>query len=185
MIYGKKTACWGLVLALSLLSVQAEARPWTSDRSITCVATGVLNGNLFQCVDFNNKTHLVKMADMEAPELEQPYGREAKNYLKSNIYNRKITVKIRGNSGKDMLRGELYFEKKNLNREMIRLGLSWSDRNNGDSLYRRLENEAHSNGTGLWSDFSAEYPADFRKKHPNNIDELIRMEQEENGTQKE
>lgn len=185
MIYGKKAVFLVTAAALALASVQAEARPWTSSRSITCVTTGVLNGNLFQCVDSNKKTYLVKMADIEAPELGQPYGPEAKNYLKSTIYNQRITVKIRGNADKETVRGELYFGKKNLNREMIRRGLAWSDRSNGDSMYRSLENDAHSDGTGLWSDVAAEYPADFRKKHPNDIDELIRMEQEENSRQKE
>ena len=177
MSYCKIIAVTGA--AFFLFSVQAEARPWTNEKYITCVATEILNGNLFQCVDSKNNQHLIKMADIEAPELEQPFGPEAKKWLKSTIYNQKIMVKVRG-SENDYVLGELYYQKKNLNREMIRQGLAWTDRKNGDSMYQRLERDANSNGTGLWSDVFAEYPADFRKTHPNDIEHLLKMEQDEN-----
>ncbi|MBQ3774989.1 MAG: thermonuclease family protein [Ruminobacter sp.] len=162
-----------------LFFTQAEARPTEHNRYVTCVVIAVLNGNLFHCVDSKDQKHLIKMADIEAPELGQPYGPEAKEYLKELIYDDKIAVKIKGNRDGAIL-GELYHKKQNANREMIRKGLAWSDRNNKDSMYLRLERDAHSNGTGLWSDHDAVYPAVFREKNPTDIDALIENEATEN-----
>ena len=65
------------------------------------------------------------MADIEAPELDQYYGKESRNYLKSIISGKKISIKVRDVTSKHVV-GELFFQRQNINSEMIRQGYAWA-----------------------------------------------------------
>ena len=156
---------------LAIMIPTAEARPWTRQNYLTCKVTLVLNGNYFLCKTRTGNEYLVKMADIDAPELGQFYGKESRNYLKSQINGQKISIKVREVT-KDHVLGELYYQQKNINREMIKQGYAWADRNNTSSIYLRIERDAHSYGFGLWEDVDAVYPGEYRKENPTDISAL-------------
>lgn len=157
-----------IAVSSAMMIPTADARPWTRQNYLTCQVTLVLSGNYFMCQTRKGNEYLIKMADIEAPELDQYYGKESRNCLKSIISGKKISIKVRDVTSKHVV-GELFFQRQNINREMIRQGYAWADRNNPSSIYLRIERDAHSYGFGLWEDVDAVYPADYRKENPVSI----------------
>lgn len=160
-----------IAVSSAMMVPTADARPWTRQNYLTCQVTLVLSGNYFMCQTRKGNEYLIKMADIEAPEIGQYYGKESRNYLKSIISGKKISIKVRDVTSKYVV-GELYFQRQNINREMIRQGYAWADRNNSSSIYLRIERDAHSYGFGLWEDVDAVYPADYREENQVNITTL-------------
>lgn len=177
------------VVALSIASCMlpaAQARSWTRQNYLTCRVTLVISGNFFLCESANGRENLVRMADIEAPEPTQPYGEEARRYLRDLIWQNKISIKVRdqkdekyeNNENNDYVLGEIYYRKLNVNREMIRQGYAWANRKNTSSIYLRIERDAHSFGFGLWHDVEARYPAEFRRENPMDFEDLKKLAQE-------
>ena len=177
------------VVALSIASCMlpaAQARPWTRQNYLTGRVTLVISGNFFLCESANGRENLVRMADIEAPEPTQPYGEEARRYLRDLIWQNKISIKVRDQKDEkyekyennNYVLGELYYRKLNVNREMIRQGYAWANRKNTSSIYLRIERDAHSFGFGLWHDVEARYPAEFRRENPMDFEDLKKLAQE-------
>jgi micrococcal nuclease len=122
----------------------------------------------------------VLLAGLDAPEIAsrshekgQPYGQEAKGYLEGTILNKTVDIKGYGLGPypSNHLIGEIFFEDKNINIEMIKEGLAevWREKP-PDGLdidpYLEAEQEAKKAGRGMWS-LGKQYvsPSDWRKMH--------------------
>ncbi|MEZ5584980.1 MAG: thermonuclease family protein [Candidatus Competibacteraceae bacterium] len=95
----------------------------------------------------------VRLAEIDAPEWEQPYGKRAKNVLSTLTLNREIRVKTTAKDRYGRLVGRVYVGDMDVNAELVRLGMAWFYRQYGtdNSLYR-LEIEARKARWGLWAD---------------------------------
>jgi len=122
----------------------------------------------------------VLLAGIDAPEIgprkehgQQPFGQEAKRYLEELIFNKVVDIKGCGVGPypSNHLIGEIYFEDKNINIEMLKKGLAEVLRERPpDGLiiaqYLEAEREAKAAGRGMWS-LGETYtsPRDWRETH--------------------
>jgi micrococcal nuclease len=122
----------------------------------------------------------VLLAGIDAPEIAtrnhekgQPYAQEARGYLEDTILNKTVDIKGYGLGPypSNHLIGEIFFEDKNINIELIRGGLAevWRDKPpTGLDIdpYLEAEQEAKEAGRGIWS-LGKGYvsPSDWRKRH--------------------
>ena len=122
----------------------------------------------------------VLLAGIDAPEIGspkqqrgQPYGQEAKKYLKKLILNKIVDIKGYGLGPYPFnhLIGELYLKDKNINIEMVKRGLAEVYREKYPERlnivpYLEAEKEAKSSGRGMWY-LGEEYisPQDWRKMY--------------------
>jgi micrococcal nuclease len=89
------------------------------------VVVGVDDGDTLT-VRRNKARFTMNVAAVDAPELDQPYGQEAKRMAAALVKNQVVTIRVYGTERKGRLTGEVWFrDKRNLARELVKAGLAW------------------------------------------------------------
>lgn len=102
-------------------------------------------------VDENNEVK-IKLAEIDAPELSQPYGRQSLGVLATLVLDKTVKVKDQTVGRDDRTVAHVYVAGKDVNAVMVQQGAAWVDRaflKDKDLL--ALEQEARQNKDGLWS----------------------------------
>ncbi len=112
----------------------------------------------------------VRIQGIDCPERDQPFGKEAGDFVKDLVLNREVEVKSLGKDQYDRVLGEVSIDGKNLNKELLKNGYAWwYERHARDRTdYRDLQEEAREANRGLWSDPEAIPPWEFRRNRSNN-----------------
>lgn len=112
----------------------------------------------------------VRLAGIDAPELKQPYGKEARDFLASRVLNKSIVVSWRKKDKYRRTVGMLLLDGRDVNLELIRAGLAWhytkyapEQIDSARMLYSATERQAHEKRAGLWQDQHPTPPWDYRK----------------------
>lgn len=117
----------------------------------------------------SGKEQAVDIKGIDAPELEQGYGLEAKEALiqalkkKDHIYFQNKTKKRNGRTSGDVLAG-----RRNVSWGLIQNGFAWSENRSFNNSMLKLERKAKKGKVGLWA-ANSEPPWQWRKR--NNINE--------------
>ena len=94
----------------------------------------------------------VRLAEIDAPERGQPWGRRAKQALTEKIANHVVQVETKFNDRYGRRVGHVAYSGRDINRELVREGHAWVYRQwmNDATL---LDDEAHARAAhaGLWS----------------------------------
>lgn len=107
----------------------------------------------------------IRLAEIDAPEKDQPGGLEAKEALMQRVKGRKVEVDYENRDGYGRLIGNIHHDGYNLNVEMVRSGLAWVYRRYSDSPeLLRFEQEAKAQRIGLWAAPNPVMPWEWRKK---------------------
>lgn len=96
-----------------------------------------------------DKSEKYDLAYIDAPEREQPFGKEAKNFLKETVNSESVSFIVT-----DDKKVEVIFEGKSLNLVMVEKGYAWALPSIADSnkamLYSEAQKTAVDNLSGLW-----------------------------------
>lgn len=116
-------------------------------------------------VNDSGKELKVRLFGIDAPELSQAYGPEARQHLVELIGDGPVTVFIRAGDRYGRLVGEVYRDGLAINREMVRSGFAWwyEAYSSYDRDLARLQNDARNMQVGLWSDGDPVAPWEFRR----------------------
>jgi len=96
---------------------------------------------------------VVRLASIDAPEKNQPFGQQSKAALSSLVFGKQIRVVTSGKDRYGRTIGTLYDGATNVNAEMIKVGFAWRySRFSSDIELSMLECEARTNSRGLWAD---------------------------------
>jgi endonuclease YncB( thermonuclease family) len=145
-----------------LLILFAASAPAQTRIQATCLEgkpLGVIDGDTFTFIDKNQSKFTIRLQGIDAPEISQPYGREAKNELQRLLETTpKITVCGEKYDKYDRLVAHVSTSTLNLNYIMISNGLAWfykefeNELSEKDrKLYAAAEELARSYKLGLWS----------------------------------
>lgn len=108
----------------------------------------------------------VRLAEIDAPEIDQPYGTEARDVLCAMICGREVDVDPRGSSY-DRVVGLIRVGRLYTSEAMVAAGAAWDyAQYDTDPAMPELEQEALQQGRGLWADTHAVPPWDWRHKRP-------------------
>ena len=100
------------------------------------------------------KQYTVQLAYIVAPELNQKFGAEAKQFIESLALNQKLRIDIIS-SKDDFITAEVFSSKKqdSINRELVRKGLAWPIlEKNKKHPYDLSVSLAQKRLLGVWSD---------------------------------
>ena len=106
----------------------------------------------------------IRLSGIDAPETNQSYGPESRDYLKSIILNK--TVSIEGNKKDKYGRiiGDVVLDKIWLNKLLIEEGLAWHYKQySSDAELADAEKRAQRSRKGLWSEDNPIAPWSFRR----------------------
>ncbi len=109
----------------------------------------------------------LRIADIDAPELQQVYGKKSKRALMHLCKNALIAVEITGQDKYSRQLGHLQCNQIAVSDYMVKNGHAWANHyHQQHSPLIELEAEARQNKLGLWAEKSAMPPWLWRQKNP-------------------
>lgn len=113
-----------------------------------------------------NNGERVRLFGLDAPELAQPHGPEAREWLAKRVEGLRVTVETHGRDTFGRQYVVLVVNHRKINQELVAAGYAWWDQKNfpGEVDLERLQREAKEERRGLWADPSPVAPWDFRDR---------------------
>lgn len=106
----------------------------------------------------------VRLIGIDAPELRQEGGPEARQYLAKRILNRRVKVEGETRDRYGRLLGTVYLGEENINLSLVREGHAWDYKAySAGPAYTRAERAARAARRGLWAQQNAVAPWNYRK----------------------
>jgi len=124
----------------------------------------VLDGDTIEVL-VDKKPVRVRLAEIDCPEKDQPFGQAAKKYVLKIAAQRIVTVESKTKDRYGRTIGEVFLPNDDsLNRLLIRNGYAWHYKKySKDESLAELENQAHKNKVGLWQDNNPIPPWSWRR----------------------
>lgn len=110
----------------------------------------------------------VRLADIDAPEKDQDFGKAAKQSLVKILSGRQVRVDPMAVDVYGRLVARLYTDNdsSSVNAELIRRGMAWEySLHHHNREYLRLQEEARQAKRGLWAQGDPVAPSQWRKLH--------------------
>ena len=148
----KRLLVWGVAMlaasvALDARSEHGEAGSTTLEGLVVGITDGDTLTLLVERVEVR-----IRLAQIDAPESGQAYGRAAREALSELAFGQQVRVEVvdRDRYGRSV--GELFVDDIHVNQEMVRRGYAWAYTKYSRSLeIIELEDEARSAKRGLWA----------------------------------
>jgi micrococcal nuclease len=107
--------------------------------------------------------HEARLAGIDAPELRQEFGRDAKSTLASLVEGRVVTFADTGHDRYHRNLVRMHVEGMDVNAEMVRRGMAWRySAYSSDPVLAAVEQEARRFRRGLWSQAHPVPPWEWR-----------------------
>ncbi len=157
-----------------LLSPCTQARP---DAETLAQVIAVIDGDTLLLMPVNStgaqqQFYKLRLADIDAPEIGQAFGEEAKRELTSWVLHQTIRVVTVATDRYGRRVGWVRLVKSSLgdgdiNTELVQQGLAWvSTRYKHPASLSTAQQDAQLAARGLWADAHAIAPWVWRKQHP-------------------
>jgi micrococcal nuclease len=133
--------------------------------TVSAKVVGVKDGDTY--VILKDKTPItIRLAHIDCPEKKQAYGQAAKKFGSDFCFGKQVIVISDGKKDRNgRIIGEIFFNQRCLNKDLVKNGLAWHFKKYSKSLeYAQLEITARKNKMGLWKDINPIAPWDWRKK---------------------
>jgi len=134
-----------LIAVLIAISAFAAPETWTG------ICTNVHDGDTIT-VTHGADTRRVRLCGIDAPELTQPFGREAEAALHALVFNRPVTVYSTGTDKYGRFIGWVFSGSERVNLDMVTDGYAWWYREYepNNVAIKSAEATARANRAGLW-----------------------------------
>jgi endonuclease YncB( thermonuclease family) len=147
-----------LLLLLWLLIPQVYAASFTGK------LVKVLDGDTVE-VMHDGKAERIRLAQIDCPEKNQPFGQAAKKYVLDVAAQKVVTVEVETVDRYGRTVGEVFLpDGSNLNKKIVGAGYAWQyKRYSKDPEYGVREAEARAAKLGLWQDMNPVPPWEWRR----------------------
>lgn len=133
---------------------------------------GVMDGDTLEVLDDSAATHRVRLAYIDAPEHDQPYGLRARQHLAGLVFGQQVELVVHGQDKYGRTLADVFRGRDDVGAAQLQAGLAWHyvyyarKQQDGDAYrhYQALEQQARLAQLGLWQDDQAVAPWDFRRK---------------------
>jgi micrococcal nuclease len=120
----------------------------------------VIDGDTVHLLNQNHDKLKVRLLNIDAPELDQSYGRESKMILERFILNKNVTVIWNKKDRYKRLLGVIFIDGVDFNLEMIKAGAAWHFKKYAKhdqakdqyQIYNEYEQQAKLREVGLWGE---------------------------------
>ncbi|RZI60591.1 MAG: thermonuclease family protein [Pseudomonas sp.] len=158
------------VAAIVLLALPLHSHAWPrvgasagqGEQQASGMVTGVADGDTLY-VDLNGKSTRVRLAEIDAPEKKQAYGRLSEQSLRELVAKRQVSLTWRkiDQYGRPVV--HVRVAGVDVNTEQVRRGYAWVYRQySSDSRLVLIESQAKAAGLGLWADPHPVAPWEWR-----------------------
>ncbi len=109
----------------------------------------------------------VRLANIDAPEKDQPFGKQSRDSLLEMIGKRQVQIDSLAVDQYGRVVGLISADGRNVNQEQVRRGMAWEySHYHADKTYVDLQRAAQQAHRGLWAQSSPQAPWQWRKLHP-------------------
>ena len=93
----------------------------------------------------------IRLVEIDAPEMNQPFGAQSKNFLNRLLYEKDVTLIAQGEDRYGRVLGNLFSNELNVNMLMVKFGFAWvyDEYAKNSSLYK-YQDQAKAENLGLW-----------------------------------
>ncbi|KQP40039.1 hypothetical protein ASF44_09820 [Pseudorhodoferax sp. Leaf274] len=152
-----------LLCAFACLACTAAPRPAGWSGTVSHVSDG---DTLWVRPAAGGAPRKIRLHGIDAPELCQAHGREARDALLLQVLHRPVLVEPLQRDDYDRLLARLFVGGQDLGGLLVREGHAWSYRyRRSPGPYAREERAARSARLGLFADSQALRPYAFRRQH--------------------
>lgn len=136
--------------------------------SFTGKVVQVSDGDTLQVLR-DGRAEKVRLAGIDCPELNQPFGQAAKRFVLQIAAQRTVTVQVVTTDRYGRTVGEVALpDGRSLNQELVRAGYAWWYRKySDDATLEALEAEARGARRGLWAEMDPVPPWEWRRMQRN------------------
>ncbi len=107
----------------------------------------------------------IRLIDIDAPEIGQPFGNKSKNFLNKLLYEKKVTLLAEGKDRYGRVLGNIFSDESNVNAMMVKFGFAWVyERYAKNSSLYDYQDQAKRKNLGLWRDNDPIAPWVWRKQ---------------------
>ena len=100
----------------------------------------------------NNQQTKIRLAEIDTPEKNQPYGKKAKKAMSDFIFKKEVEVEVVTIDRYGRTVGTIFLDNQNINKEMVKAGHAWVYvKYAKDKTLFALEKNAKENQLGLWA----------------------------------
>lgn len=138
-------------------------------KELTGKVSKVIDGDTIELLakenPYNHITKLkIRLYGIDAPELKQAYGKEAKKYLSALIIlKQEVSLIIENKDKYDRFVGTIFLKGQDINKEMVKNGYAHAYESFSNK-YLTEQADAKMFKLGLWQDERVMSPSEFRRK---------------------
>ncbi|EPF0827248.1 thermonuclease family protein [Campylobacter upsaliensis] len=141
------------------------------EKELTGKVSKVIDGDTIELLaktskenPYNHITKLkIRLYGIDAPELKQAYGKEAKEYLSALVLKQEVGLIIENKDKYERIVGTIFLKGKDINKEMVKNGYAHAYES-FSKKYLAEQADAKMFKLGLWQDEKAVKPSEFRRK---------------------
>jgi endonuclease YncB( thermonuclease family) len=137
-----------------------------SQHTFEGTVVGIKDGDTVVVLDSLNHQTILRLAEIDCPEKNQPFGNKAKQFTSDQIYRKKIKYVVTDIDRYGRSIAMIYYDNnKYLSAELIKSGLAWHYKRYSISKeLANFENSARLQKVGLWYDKNPMEPWEWRRK---------------------
>ena len=129
--------------------------------SMTGKCVKVIDGDTL-VIECEKSRRTVEIDGIDAPELEQPWGKMVRTFVKDMVRGREVEIEI-VESDADVVRARVWVDGADLSEILAGRGLAWVPEDSDDTELLQLSAKAKGHPCGLWMDPDPVAPWDFRE----------------------
>ena len=153
----------GLLAALLLLLLPPPALAQTRLATVTRVSDG---DTLWVRMDEGGARRKLRLLGIDAPELCQPHGAQARAALTARVLGRRIEIESHSKDGHGRALAQVTLEGQDIANWMVAQGHAWSPGFRWHpGRYAEAQRQAQASRAGLWAQNQPMLPRDFRASH--------------------
>jgi len=132
---------------------------------LLCLVVGVTDGDTLTARCGDDPQVKVRLAEIDAPEKSQAFGKRAKEALSDLTYMKQVVLAVESTDRYGRWVAQIEVDGRDVNLAMVEQGMAWCfDRylRNPEVCHAR-QDAAREHQRGLWSDAAPVAPWEFRK----------------------
>jgi endonuclease YncB( thermonuclease family) len=132
---------------------------------LTGKVIAIKDGDTVVVIDSLNRQTTLRLAEVDCPEKNQPFGTKSKQFTSDQVYLKTVKYVITDTDRYGRSIAMIYYDNnKYLSAEIIRAGMGWHYKKYSKSVeLAEIENEAKKEKHGLWIDEKPISPKEWRK----------------------
>ncbi len=127
--------------------------------------TKVADGDTFTLIDSYGKISKIRLYGIDCPELNQPFGKDAKRFTTNLLLNQTVFIEKISKDRNGRIVAKVYYNnRQSLNEELLRKGMAWHfTKYDKSASYAALQRQAKASNVGLWAIANPIAPWDWRR----------------------